>query len=129
MLLKSFTGALIRYTILFLIMSTKKIAHKFYPLQHQEFLQLNQILTQSELSVYLWLKTNDPFGGKLIEADTQRIAQDLGISRRTVQRALARLQEKDLIELVIIAVLRVMEYRIFPVSRFPLTKHNRGVPH
>jgi hypothetical protein len=101
MLLKSFTGALIRYTILFLIMSTQKIAHKFYPLQHQEFLQLNQILTQSELSVYLWLKTNDPFGGKLIEADTQRVAQDLGISRRTVQRALVRLQEKDLIELVI----------------------------
>ena len=82
-------------------MSTKKVQGKFYPLQHQEFLQLNQILTQSELSVYLWLKTNDPFGGKLIEADTQKIAEDLGVSRRTVQRALVKLQQEDLIELVI----------------------------
>ena len=82
-------------------MSTKKVQGKFYPLQHQEFLKLNQILTQSELSVYLWLKTDDPFGGKLIEADTQKIAEDLTISRRTVQRALVKLQQEDLIELVI----------------------------
>lgn len=82
-------------------MSTKKVQGKFYPLQHQEFLKLNQILTQSELSVYLWLKTNDPFGGKFIEADTQKIAEDLEISRRTVQRALVKLQQECLIELVI----------------------------
>ena len=82
-------------------MSTKKVQGKFYPLQHQEFLKLNQILNQSELSVYLWLKTNDPFGGKLIEADTQKIAEDLGISRRSVQRALVKLQQEGLIELVI----------------------------
>jgi len=82
-------------------MSTKKVQGKFYPLQHQEFLKLNQILTQSELSVYLWLKTNDPFGEKFIEADTQKIAEDLEISRRTVQRALVKLQQVSLIELVI----------------------------
>ena len=82
-------------------MSTKKVPGKFYPLQHQEFLQLNQLLTQSELSVYLWLKTNDPFGDKFIEANTQKIAKDLGISRRSVQRALVKLQQEDLIELVI----------------------------
>ncbi len=87
--------------ILHSVMSTKKIPGKFYPLQHQEFLKLNQVLTQSELSVYLWLKTNDPFGGKLIEADTHEIAKDLGISRRTVQRALVKLQKENLIELVI----------------------------
>ncbi|MBW4536743.1 MAG: helix-turn-helix domain-containing protein [Pleurocapsa minor HA4230-MV1] len=82
-------------------MSNKKVQGKFYPLQHQEFLKLNQILTQSELSVYLWLKTNDPFGEKFIEADTQKIAEDLEISRRTVQRALVKLQQVSLIELVI----------------------------
>ena len=82
-------------------MSNKKVQGKFYPLQHQEFLKLNQLLTQSELSVYLWLKTNDPFGGKLIEADTQKISEDLGISRRSVQRALVKLQREELIELVI----------------------------
>jgi hypothetical protein len=79
-------------------MSDKKV--KFYPLEHQEFLRLNKTLTQSELSVYLWLKTNDPFGDKLIEADTQKIADDLSTSRRTVQRALVKLQEVNLIELV-----------------------------
>jgi|GEM_PF-1663226 len=82
-------------------MSIKKVPGKFYPLQHQEFLKLNQILTQSELAVYLWLKTNDPFGGKLIEADTQKIAEDLAISRRSVQRALVKLQQEGLVELVI----------------------------
>ena len=82
-------------------MSSTKIQGKFYPLQHQELLHLNQILTQSELSVYLWLKTNDPFGQKLIEADTQEIADDLRISRRTVQRALVKLQHENLIALVI----------------------------
>ncbi len=69
--------------------------------QHQEFLKLNQILTQSELAVYLWLKTNDPFGSKFVEADTKKIAEDLGISRRSVQRALVKLQQEELIELVI----------------------------
>ncbi len=82
-------------------MSLTKIQGKFYPLQHQEFLNLNRSLTQSELSVYLWLKTNDPFAEKFIEADTQEIANDLGISRRTVQRALVKLQEEKLIDLVI----------------------------
>jgi hypothetical protein len=111
MLLKSFTGALIRYTILFLIMSTKKIAHKFYPLQHQEFLQLNQILTQSELSVYLWLKTNDPFGGKLIEADTQRVAQDLGISHRIAGKFTIRSikRKTKLVNLILIQVQLLMK--------------------
>ena len=83
------------------IMSTEKVQGKFYPLQHQEFLKLNQLLTQSELAVYLWLKTHDPFGSKFVEADTQKIAEDLGISRRSVQRALVKLQQEELIELVI----------------------------
>ena len=82
-------------------MTHNKIQGKFYPLQHQEFLHLNRILTSSEFSLYLWLKTNDPFGEKLIEADTHEIAQDLGISRRTVQRALIKLREHNLIDLVI----------------------------
>ncbi len=82
-------------------MTHNKIQGKFYPLQHQEFLHLNRILTQSEFSLYLWLKTNDPFGGKLIEADTHKIAKDLGISRRTVQRALVKLREHNFIDLVI----------------------------
>ena len=40
-------------------------------------------------------------GGKLIEADTQKIAEDLEISRRSVQRALVKLQQEKSVELVI----------------------------
>ncbi len=103
-------------------MSIKKVQGKFYPLQHQEFLKLNQILTQSELAVYLWLKTNDPFGGKLIEADTQKIAEDLAISRRSVQRALVKLQQEGLVELVI----SQFKYRLKSKST-PESENNFGV--
>ncbi len=82
-------------------MPQTKISGKFYPLQHEELINLNQRLTASELAVYLWLKTNEPFGDKLVEADTKAIAKDLNISRRTVQRALAKLQKEQLIDLVI----------------------------
>ena len=80
---------------------TKNIQGKFYPLQHEELINLNKRLTASELSVYLWLKTNEPFGDKLVEADTLTIAKDLNISRRTVQRALVKLRQEKLIDLVI----------------------------
>ena len=77
------------------MMTQTKIQGKFYPLQHEEFLKLNQRLTQSELAVYLWLKTNDNVGDKSVEASTKQIADDLNISRRTVQRALVKLQNFD----------------------------------
>ena len=80
---------------------TKNIQGKFYPLQHEELINLNKRLTASELSVYLWLKTNEPFGDKLVEADTLTIARDLNISRRSVQRALVKLRQEKLIDLVI----------------------------
>jgi Mn-dependent DtxR family transcriptional regulator len=47
------------------------------------------------------LKTKNSFEEKLIEANTQEIAEDLEISRRTVQRALVKLQQENLIDLVI----------------------------
>ena len=97
-------------------MSIKKVQGKFYPLQHQEFLKLNQLLTQSELAVYLWLKTNDPFGSKFIEADTQKIAEDLVISRRSVQRALVKLQQEELIELVINKFKYRLKSKLLPQS-------------
>jgi DNA-binding transcriptional ArsR family regulator len=82
-------------------MPQTKIQGKFYPLQHEEFIKLNKRLTQSELAVYLWLKTNDPFGDKLVEASTKQIADDLNVSRRTVQRALVKLRNENLIDLII----------------------------
>ena len=82
-------------------MPQTKIQGKFYPLQHEEFIKLNKRLTQSELAVYLWLKTNDPFGDKLVEASSKQIADDLNVSRRTIQRALVKLRDQNLIDLII----------------------------
>jgi DNA-binding transcriptional ArsR family regulator len=82
-------------------MPQTRIQGKFYPLQHEEFIKLNKRLTQSELAVYLWLKTNDPFGDKLVEASTKQIADDLNVSRRTIQRALVKLRDENLIDLII----------------------------
>jgi transcriptional antiterminator len=76
-------------------MPQTKIQGKFYPLQHEEFIKLNKRLTQSELAVYLWLKTNKNFNDKFNQASTKQIADDLNISRRTVQRALVKLQNFD----------------------------------
>jgi DNA-binding transcriptional ArsR family regulator len=80
---------------------TQRIQGKFYPLQHKEFIKLNKRLTQSELAVHLWLKTNDPFGDRLVEASTKQIGDDLNVSRRTVQRALVKLRDENLIDLII----------------------------
>lgn len=82
-------------------MPQTRIQGKFYPLQHEEFLKLNKRLTQSELAVHLWLKTNDPFGDRLVEASTKQIGDDLNVSRRTVQRALVKLRDENLIDLII----------------------------
>ena len=99
-------------------MTQTKIQGKFYPLQHEELLNLNRILTASELSIYLWLKTKNPFEEKLIEANTQEIADNLEISRRTVQRALVKLQEKNLIDLII----DQFKYRIKSISSLTYDK-------
>jgi Mn-dependent DtxR family transcriptional regulator len=82
-------------------MTQTRIQGKFYPLQHEEFIKLNKLLTQAEFAVHLWLKTKDPFGDKLIEASTKQIADDLNVSRRTIQRALVKLRDLNLIDLII----------------------------
>ena len=64
----------------------------------------------------IWLKTKDPFGEKLIEADTLKIAEDLAISRRTVQRALAKLQQEGLVELVISQFKYRLKSKLLPQS-------------
>ena len=105
----------------------KKIPGKFYPLQHEELINLNKRLTASELSVYLWLKTNEPFGDKLVEADTLTIAKDLNISRRSVQRALVKLRKEKLIDLVITK----FHYRVRskPTEDSPNTKESSPNPN
>jgi hypothetical protein len=74
---------------------------KFHRLTRQEWETVAKQLTHSELLVFYWLKSNDPYGDRYLEANTLDIAQALGISRRSVQRALLKLSELRLIDLAI----------------------------
>lgn len=64
---------------------------------HQEFLRLCNVLSNSEFSVYLWLKTKYPSSQDAEPINTEKISKDLKISRRTVQRALVVLRERNLV--------------------------------
>ncbi|MHC5673596.1 helix-turn-helix domain-containing protein [Nostoc sp.] len=72
-----------------------------YPLTHDEFLRLNAELKDAELRVYLYLMTLNPFPNSVMEIDTAQLSERLGITRRTVQRAVKQLQELQLIEIEI----------------------------
>jgi DNA-binding MarR family transcriptional regulator len=82
-------------------MTQVRIQGKFYPLQHEEWLELSKKLTHSELRILYYLRTIEPFGENFKEASTKAIADDLEVSQRTVQRAVLRLAELELIDLEI----------------------------
>ena len=71
---------------------------KFYKLTEAD-LPLIFEMNESELKVYCWLNVHLPFGdSKAIEIDTAQLAEEIGISRRSVQRALQSLAENAWID-------------------------------
>jgi len=82
-------------------MTQAKIEGKFYPLKNEEWLSVAKKLTHSELLVLYHLRTLEPFGDKLSETSTKDVAEATGISQRSVQRALIKLGELQLIDLYI----------------------------
>ena len=68
-----------------------------YRLTSDEFLTINSKLSDAQLRVYLYYKTQDPFGDRRVEICTKAIAETLGLARRTVQAALSYLSSKKLI--------------------------------
>jgi DNA-binding transcriptional ArsR family regulator len=82
-------------------MTQAKIEGKFYPLQNDEWLSVAKKLTHSELLVLYHLRTLEPFGDKLTESSTKDVAEATGISQRSVQRALIKLADLELIDLQI----------------------------
>ena len=78
-----------------------KIEGKFYPLKNEEWLSVAKKLTHSELLVLYHLRTLEPFGDKLTESSTKDVAEATGISQRSVQRALIKLADLELIDLQI----------------------------
>ena len=76
-----------------------RIEGKFYALQTSEWIEISRKLTHSELMVFYYLRTIDPFGNKFREIETLSIAKIFNISRRAVQRAISKLANLELIDL------------------------------
>ena len=81
--------------------SKAKVKEKFYRLKNDEWLSVAKKLTHSELVVLYHLRTLEPWGDKLTESSTKEVAEATGISQRSVQRALIKLAELELIDLQI----------------------------
>ena len=77
------------------------ITQKFYPITTTELTSLSGKLTKAEIVIYLYLVASNPFSDHLQELDTSVIAENLGVTRRTVQRTLRKLEELGLIQLEI----------------------------
>ena len=69
----------------------------FFKLTANGWIELYTQLTKSELGLLYYIRSLDPFGDREIKISTSEIAEQLHISVRTVQRALASLKEKGLI--------------------------------
>ena len=69
-----------------------------YPLGHEEYLRIRQLLKPRELDVYLYLTTKHPFDDSVMEIDTAEIAENLGYHRRTIQTIVKRLSELELLD-------------------------------
>ena len=77
------------------------ITQKFYPITITELTSLSGKLTEAEIVIYLYLMAANPFGDRFQEFDTSVIAENLNVTRRTVQRTLKKLESLGLIELEI----------------------------
>ena len=77
------------------------ITQKFYPITVTELTSLSGKLTETEIVIYLYLMAANPFGDRFQELDTSVIAENLDVTRRTVQRTLKKLESLGLIELEI----------------------------
>jgi len=71
---------------------------KFYPLEPEEWLSISSQLTFAETKVLLRLRTIDPFGDRYKECSTKKLSDALNLNQRTVQKAIIKLGELDLID-------------------------------
>ncbi|MCC5612192.1 hypothetical protein LC612_37060 [Nostoc sp. CHAB 5834] len=73
-----------------------KIDGKFYPLQNSEWVKICKSLTKSQISVLYYLRSLDPYGNG-IRIKASKIADDLGITKRAVNAAIAVLEKDGLL--------------------------------
>ena len=74
---------------------------KFYPLDHEEWLNACKMLTSGEKDVLYYIRTLDPYS-KGVKIDSSEIAEKLGVHRTTVSRSLKTLDVKGFIDLEIL---------------------------
>ncbi len=73
------------------------MANTFLKLNTEDWINNFEQLTKSELGILYFIKTSDPFSGKLFQISTKAIAEKLKVTVRTVQRGLKTLREKGVI--------------------------------
>lgn len=73
--------------------------HLHYRLASDDWTYTFIQLTRSEIGVYFWVKTRDPFGDRRLNFSVQEIANDLKINKSSVSRALKTLDKKGWISL------------------------------
>lgn len=91
----------------------------FYPLTNQEWRETVKDLTGAEIKVLYHLRSLDPFGDRLIEYSITQMADDLGLSKGAVSKAVKKLDQAGLIDAELVRV----KIRIKPnnnnVTEFP----------
>jgi DNA-binding transcriptional ArsR family regulator len=97
----------------------KDKAPLFYPLTNQEWRETVKNLTGAEIKVLYHLRSLDPFGDRLIEYSITQMAEDLGLSKGAVSKAVKKLDSMDLVDAELVRV----KIRISPnnnnVTEFP----------
>ncbi len=67
-------------------MSTKKVQGKFYPLQTEEWLETVKQLTHSELKIFYYVRSLDPYNKK-ISLTLVQIAKDFSVDKSKTYRS------------------------------------------
>ncbi|PSM49143.1 hypothetical protein C7Y66_11010 [Chroococcidiopsis sp. CCALA 051] len=101
--------------------SEQKVTKKplFYPLTHEEVLDLKD-LTGVEIKVFLYVRTLDPFGDRNLEYSVTAVAEDLGLSKGAVSKAIKSLDAKGLVHVELTRVKIRIKADKSAVASFPI---------
>ncbi|MBP5977040.1 hypothetical protein HW132_31050 [Brasilonema sp. CT11] len=70
-------------------------------LTNEDWVETYNQLTRTELGVFFWIRTLNPFGDRDLEIDCSELGKQLRMHRTTVSRVLESLSQKNLIDLEI----------------------------
>ncbi len=91
----------------------------FYPLTHEEVLDLKD-LTGVEIKVFLYVRTLDPFGDRNLEYSVTTVADELGLSKGAVSKAIKSLDAKGFVHVELTRVKIRIKADKPAVASFPI---------